>query len=234
MPARTRPPAGCLPARSAFAAGASRPPHDPGASVPRLSSPRHTPRFSVRHPTSIQKCSNNNNYQDIQVATISAIFNQHSTSLHDARNRTFTLTYESDDHSCRVRVEHAAPSTRHARIALRMPGYAAEPPLGRPRCQCSTHARFAGATPTNLKLRRAESVRSAAPRAASRVTLRPGCHAHETPPLRARSPRGTPHHFAVTTPTILRRAAAERVRSAAPRITLRLLRLRLSLVAAGC
>ena len=47
----------------------------------------------------------------------------------------------------------------------------------------------------------------------------------EAPPRRARSPRGTPHHFAVTTtPTILRRA--ERVRSAAPHITLLLLRLR--------
>ena len=65
----------------------------------------------VEHPTSIQKSPNNKNYQDI--AKISATFSQHSASLHDARNRTFTLTYENDDHSCRV--EHAAPSPRHAR-----------------------------------------------------------------------------------------------------------------------
>ena len=51
------------------------------------------------------------------------------------------------------------------------------------------------------------------------------CYAYGTPPRRARSLRGIPHHFAVATPTILR--CAERVRSAAPRITLRL-RLRYS------
>ena len=93
---------------------------------------------------------------------MSAVFTQHSTSLHDASNRTFTLTSENDDHY--IRGEHAAP--RHARITL--------------------------------------------PR-----------YAYDTQPRRARSPRGTPHHFAVLTPTILRRA--ERVRSAALRMTLRLI-----------
>ena len=43
--------------------------------------------------------------------TVSATFIQHHTSLHDARNRTFTLTYENDNHSGRVdsAVEHVAP-----------------------------------------------------------------------------------------------------------------------------
>ena len=53
-------------------------------------------------------------------------------------------------------------------------------------------------------------------------------YTYETPPRRARSLRGTPHHFAVATPTKPRRA--ERVRSATPRIILRLLRLRYSAV----
>ena len=54
------------------------------------------------------------------------------------------------------------------------------------------------------------------------------CYAYETPPRRARSPRGPPHHFAIATVTPMIPRRAERVRSAAPRTTLRLLRLRLS------
>ena len=90
----------------------------------------HPPCFSLRRLTSIQKRPMNNNYQDI--ATVSAIFTQHSTSLHDARSRTFTLMYENDDsdHSCRV--EHAAP--RHARITLRV---LLSEPLQRRACCCA-------------------------------------------------------------------------------------------------
>ena len=112
---------------------------------------------SLRHPTSIQKCPNNNNYQDI--ATISAIFTRHSTSLHDGRNRTFTLTYENDDHSGSV--EHVAP--RHARItlwALRL-RYSSAPSAFAP-LQRRHSESLCGTTPT--KPRRAERVRTAAPR----------------------------------------------------------------------
>ena len=143
----------------------------------------HPTRFSLRHPTSIQKCPNNNNYPDI--TTISAIFAPHSISLHDTRNRTFTLTYENDDHSCRA--EHATPPASLCRR------YAAELPSRRACCSVARQHHFADATPT--KLRRAERVRPASPRSLC------GCCSNETPPRRARSPRGHPHHFAVTTPT---------------------------------
>ena len=80
---------------------------------------------------------------------------------------------------------------------------------------------FAVATPT--KPRRAERARPAALRITLRLLLRLrysaalsafaprhrtslcGCYAYEAPPRRARSLRGTPHHFAVATPTTLRR-----------------------------
>ena len=86
-------------------------------------------------------------------------------------------------------------------------------------CSAARPHHFVGATPTILL--RAERFRSAAA-AAPRITLR--YYAYETTPRRARSHRGTPHH--VATPTILR--SAERVCSAASRITLQLLCLRYS------
>ena len=92
-------------------------------------------------------CSNNKDYQDI--ATASAIFIQHPTSLHDARNRTFALTHGNDDHSGRA--EHAAP--RHARIAWR----ALRLRLGNPAAPSASLRRtphhFAVATPAPTNLR---------------------------------------------------------------------------------
>ena len=170
--------------------------------------------FSPWHPTSIQKCANNHNYQDI--ATVSAIFIQNSTSLHDARNRTFPLTCEKDNHSSSV--EHVLRGTP-ASLCGR---YAAEPPPRRACCSAvRPHPMMALRLPRLRKPRSAERVstasRSLHPASLCAASLRSThlqysavlsafaprhptslcrSYAYETPPLRSVAPSSTCGRYA--------------------------------------
>ena len=115
---------------------------------------------------------------------------------------------------CQQNFRHKSTALRHEdRLATE-----ARLHTSRECCSAARQHSFAGAPLLNL--RRVEHVLRGTPASLF------GRFAYETPPRRARSLRGTPHHFAVATPTKPRRA--ERVCFAASPHHFALLRIRLS------